>query len=148
MGSLTLPASGPVYADTQIWIYSVEKHPIYAPILRPLWEAVLKGNIEVVSSELTLMETLVGPLRRGDTGLATDYEDVLASPGVRMLPISPPILRAAAALRAAVSQLRTPDAIHAATAESCACPLLLTNDAAFRRIPRLPVVLLNDVLGP
>jgi hypothetical protein len=26
MGSLTLPPSGPVYADAQIFIYSVESH--------------------------------------------------------------------------------------------------------------------------
>ena len=39
MGSLTLPPSGPVYADTHIFIYSVEKHPLYAPLLRPLWSA-------------------------------------------------------------------------------------------------------------
>ena len=47
MGSLILPASGPVYADAQIFIYSVEKHPIYAPTLRPLWEAVARGDLEV-----------------------------------------------------------------------------------------------------
>jgi hypothetical protein len=55
MGPLILPAAGPVYADAQIFIYSVEKHPIYAPILRPLWEAVARGDLEVLSSELTLM---------------------------------------------------------------------------------------------
>ena len=35
MGSLILPSSGPVYADALIFIYSVEKHPIYALTLRP-----------------------------------------------------------------------------------------------------------------
>jgi hypothetical protein len=40
MGSLTLPPSGPVYADAQTFIYSVEKHPTYGPLLRPLWESV------------------------------------------------------------------------------------------------------------
>ena len=58
MGSLILPSFGPVYADAQIFIYSVEKHPTYAPVLRPLWEAVARGDLEVVSSELTLLETL------------------------------------------------------------------------------------------
>ena len=58
MGSLILPSSGPVYADALIFIYSVEKHPIYALTLRPLWEAVARGDLEVLSSELTLMETL------------------------------------------------------------------------------------------
>jgi predicted nucleic acid-binding protein len=148
MGSLILPSSGPVYADAQIFIYSVEKHPNYAPPLRPLWEAVARGDFEVVSSELTLLETLVGPLKRGDTALETDYENFFVIPGIRLLPITSAILRAGARHRAALSSLRTPDALHAATAGSCGCTLFLTNDVIFRRFPGLPVVILDDVLGP
>ncbi|MGA2701932.1 MAG: PIN domain-containing protein [Isosphaeraceae bacterium] len=146
MGSLMLPSSGPVYADALIFIYSVEKHPIYALTLRPLWEAVARGDLEVLSSELTLMETLIGPLKQGDAALETDYENFFASPGIRLLPITSSILRAGARLRATLNSLRTPDAIQAATGHSCSCSLFLTNDLIFRRIPGLPVVLLDDVL--
>jgi predicted nucleic acid-binding protein len=100
MGSLILPSSGPVYADALIFIYSVEKHSIYALTLRPLWEAVARGDLEVLSSELTLMETLIGPLKQGDAALETDYENFFASPGIRLLPITSSILRAGARLRA------------------------------------------------
>jgi predicted nucleic acid-binding protein len=148
MGSLSLPAFGPVYADTQVFIYSVEKHPIYAPLLRPLWQAVASGNLEVVSSELTLLEALVGPLKKGDSALGADYESAFVSPGVRLLSITPAVLREGARLRATLSKLRTPDAIHAATASSVGCTLVLTNDDAFRRIPHLPVLILDDLVGP
>jgi predicted nucleic acid-binding protein len=148
MGSLTLPSSGPVYGDTQIFIYSVEKHPTYAPLLHPLWESVARGDLEVVSSELTLLEALVGPLKKADSVLETDYENFFVCPGIRLLSITPSILRAGARLRATLSSLRTPDAIHAATASSCSSTLVLTNDVAFRRIPGLPVVILDDLLGP
>ncbi len=100
MGSLILPSSGPVYADAQIFISSVEKHPISAPLLRPLWESVARADLEVVSSELTLLEALVGPLKQGDPALETDYENFFVCPGIRLLPITPSILRAAARLRA------------------------------------------------
>ncbi len=148
MGSLILPASGPVYADAQIFIYSVEKHPTYAPVLRPLWEAVSRGVFEVVSSELTLLETLIGPMKQGDALLEADYENLYLSPGIRLLPITLPILRVGARHRAHLGRLRTPDALHAATAGSCACTLFLTNDAVFRHVPGLPVVILDDVLSP
>jgi predicted nucleic acid-binding protein len=147
MGSLILPSSGPVYADAQIFIYSVEKHPTYAPALRPLWEAVARGDLEVVSSELTLLETLIGPLKRGDVALEADYERFYVSPGIRLLPITLSILRVGACHRATLSSLRTPDALHAATASDCGCTLFLTNDVIFRRIPGLPVVILDDVVG-
>jgi predicted nucleic acid-binding protein len=148
MGSLSLPPSGPVYGDAQIFIYSVEKHPIYAPLLRPLWESVARGDIEVVTSELTLLETLVGPLKRADSALETDYENFLVCPGIRLLPITAPILRAAARLRATLTSLRTPDAIHAATADACGSTLLVTNDTAFRRISGLALAILDDLRGP
>src|SRR5262249_40320513 len=115
MGSLTLPLSGPVYADAQVFIYSVEKHPTYAPLLRPWWESVARGELKVVSSELTLLETLVGPLKTGDTALVTDSENFFVCPGIHLLPITPSILRGGAQLRATLVSLRTPDAIHAAT---------------------------------
>ena len=131
----------------QIFIYGVEKHPIYAPPLRPLWESVARGDLEVVSSELTLLETLVGPLKTGDSALETDYESFFVFPGIRLHPITPLILRAAARLRALVNRLRTPDAVHAATANFFDCTLVLTNDVAFRRIPDLSVVILDDLLA-
>jgi predicted nucleic acid-binding protein len=146
MGSLILPSTGPVYADALIFIYSVEKHPVYAATLRPLWEAVARGELEVLSSELTLMETLIGPLKQQDAALETDYEDFFVSPGIRLLPITSAILRAAANLRATLQSLRTPDAIQAATGHSSGCSLFITNDHIFRRIPGLPVVILDDVL--
>jgi predicted nucleic acid-binding protein len=94
------------------------------------------------------METLIGPLKQGDVALEADYESFSISPGVRLLPITLPILRAGACHRATLSSLRTPDALHAATASDCRCTLFLTNDVIFRRIPDLPVVILDDVVGP
>ena len=139
MGSLILPSSGPVYADAQIFIYSVERHPTYATTLRPLWEAVARGDLEVVSSELTLLETLIGPLKRGDVALEADYENVFVSPGVRLLPITLPSLRAGARHRAALSSLRTPDALHAATANDWVVPCSSRTTSSFVASPACPL---------
>ncbi len=145
MGTLNLPTGGQAYVDTPIVIYSVEKHVDYWPLLRPLWSASKTGEIEIVSSELTLLETLVGPMKRSDDVLAADYEQLLTSTEIRLLPITPLILKRAARLRAEIN-LRTPDAIHAATSQAMACDLFITNDATFRRVTHLPLVLLSDLL--
>lgn len=145
MGTLILPASGQVYADTQVLIYSVEKHPLYGPLLHPLWHAVQGGSLEVVSSDLALMEVLVAPLRSGDTALAATYETFFQQAGMRLLAITLPILREAAGLRA-TTNLRTPDALHAATARLIGTSLFLTNDQSFRKVSRLPTVILDDLI--
>ena len=69
MGELTLPESSIVYVDTQIIIYSVEKHPAYWPLLRRMWLKSKSGDIQIISSELALLETLVAPLRNADSVL-------------------------------------------------------------------------------
>lgn len=147
MGTLKFPASGLVYIDTPTAIYTVERHPTYAPVLLPLWSANQTGAFSIISSELTLMETLVVPLRNGDATLVSDYERLWQQTNTRLLPITLDILREAARLRAVTPALRTPDALHAATALLAGCALFVTNDGGFRRIPALPLAVLDEVLA-
>ena len=147
MGALTLPASGLVYIDTMTLIYTVERYPAYWPLLEPLWRAARTGTFEIVSSELTLMETLVGPLKSGNTTLETAFEQALLGTEMRLLPMTQLVLREAARLRA-TTKLKTPDALHAATARLSGCALFVTNDADFRGIAGLPLVILSDLAGP
>ncbi|MDM9384141.1 type II toxin-antitoxin system VapC family toxin [Chlorogloeopsis sp. ULAP01] len=142
---LTLPASGTIYVDTSVIIYTIESNPDYYSLLRPLWIKFQLGEIEIASSELILLETLVVPLKKGNTALVVNYEQLLLSSEMRLIPISQSILRQAANLRA-TTNLKTPDAIHAATALSVNCNQFLTNDKGFRNVPGLPVVILSEVL--
>lgn len=146
MGQLILPSCGVIYIDTSIVIYSVEWNPDYYSLLRPLWLKFQTGEVEVISSELILMETLVIPLRKNDTFLINAYEELLLSENMQLVPISQSILRQAANLRA-TTNLKTPDAIHAATALSVNCNQFITNDKGFRNVLGLPVIILSEVLA-
>ena len=145
MVAAALPTTGLIYVDANVVIYTVEKHPRYSPALRPLWSAVAADQ-RVIVSELILLETLVGPYRAKDSQLAADYETFLRLPGVELVPISPSILREAARLRSQWPRLRSPDAIHAATAFSRSAVCLLTNDFGFRNISGLIVTVLDEIL--
>jgi len=147
VGPLTLPETGLVYMDAQIAIYTVDVHPTYALVCRPLWEAVRAGTITAVSSELTLMETLVAPLRSGNAALAANREALWQQANTRLLPITQDILREAARLRATIPALKAPDAIHAATALMHQCALFVTNDLGFRRVSGLTLAIFDDALA-
>jgi len=133
--------------DAQIVIYTVERSPMYEPCLRPLWSAAKSGAITVFTSELTVLETSVVPIRSGDSELLADFERTLLGSDIRTLPISLAVLREAARLRATLAGLRTPDAIHAATAALHGCTLFVTNDLIFKRMSSLNVAILDDVLA-
>jgi predicted nucleic acid-binding protein len=141
-----LPTSGTVYLDANSFIYSIERIDPYRGILDTLWQAVSFGQFTVVTSELTLLEVLVKPLRVGDVTTATAFRTVLRnSPDVQMLPITQPVLEKAASLRATMN-IKTPDAIHAATALLNGCALFVTNDSTFRRLSNLAVTVLSEIV--
>lgn len=145
MGSLTLPESGIVYVDANAVIYSVEKIEPYSSLLMPMWQEARAGTFSIVSSELLLVETLVKPLRMADAVLEVSFRALLlASREMRLAPITVPILDAAAHLRA-TTRLKTPDAIHAATALAVGCDLFVTNDRDLTRVPGLAVTVLADI---
>jgi predicted nucleic acid-binding protein len=144
MGPLSLPSSGPVYVDSQVLIYAIESNPTYYPLAEPVLAAVEAGKVELVTSELTVLEVLVRPMKTRDNSLVDRYEGFFRQPNVRLVPVGLDVLRAAARLRASVVKLRTPDAIHAATALHVSVGLFVTNDYAFRSVPGLPVAVLDD----
>jgi predicted nucleic acid-binding protein len=120
--------AGPVAVDTSAFIYFIEEHPRYLSIVEPVFQAMAAGDLEGVTSALTLLEVLVVPFRANDTALASRYETILTrSRGLRLIDLSLPQLRAAAQLRAATG-MKTPDALQVAAALSAGCTALLTND--------------------
>ncbi|MEQ9235111.1 type II toxin-antitoxin system VapC family toxin [Coleofasciculus sp. E2-BRE-01] len=147
MGQLNLPDSSRIYIDTVVMIYAVEQASVYGSLLADLWAKVQAGNLEVLTSELTLMEVLVIPIRNSDTFLTDAYKRLLRSPQIQLVSINQLILEKAARLRAITPSLRTPDSIHIATAITSGCNQFLTNDQRLRIIPDLPVVILDEVLS-
>lgn len=143
MGQLSFPLLAAVYLDTSPIIYSVEKHADYWQILTPLWQSLKANEIEVFTSELTLLETLVQPIKQNNNALISAYETLLTKTDIRLQPINADILREAANLRAN-QNFKTPDAIHAATASNCA--YFITNDNGFKRLSNFNVVILSELL--
>ena len=66
MGPLTLPTYGPVCLDANGFIYSVERIEPCRTLLEPMWQQARASEFHVISSEITVLETLVKPLREGD----------------------------------------------------------------------------------
>ena len=145
MGGLTLPPAGLVYIDASSLIYSVERVEPYRTLLEPMWQAAQDGELTIVSSPILVIEALVKPIRDGNREIELQYRELFAANEVRLLEASYEVFEDAARLRAETG-LKTPDALHAATALRADCALFITNDADFRRVRGVPVVVLDDLL--
>lgn len=139
MGRVSSQLGQRVYLDTNIVIYAVEGFVDFADQIRALLEAMDNGEIVAVTSELTLAETLVKPIKDQNTAIQLAYRAFLMpTAALEIIPISGEILEDAAQLRA-TTKLKLPDAIQLATALRERCNSFLTNDDGFRSL-NLPVI--------
>ena len=112
-----------VYLDTCCVIYLLEDVPGFSEPMREH----LARNLDAVLcvSPLVRLEVLVKPLADGDHALASDYADFIAAQ--EWLPIGDVEFEMATQLRVD-HRLKTPDALHLATARWHQCNELWTND--------------------
>jgi len=134
-----------VAIDTSPFIFFIEQHARYIHELRSFFSAVDAGEIQLVTSTVTLLEVLVHPLRHKDTSLAQKYNDILlGSRNIATMPVTPLIALTAAQLRAE-HNLNTPDAIQLATAIDRQAEVFLTNDRSFPKMQSITVMRLTDI---
>ena len=146
MGLIADLGRGTVGVDTPVFIYFIEEHYQFLPLLEPFFIEVNEGRREIITSALTLLEVLVVPYRSGNHLLAERYEALLTrSRGLRVAEISRDHLRAAAQLRATTG-VKTPDALQLAAAMAAGCSSFLTNDRDLPAIPGLRIVQLASYL--
>jgi len=136
MGQLspTRPPDGAnIGLDTVVFIYFLEHHEVHYPAARLLLERIEAGRLTAVVSALVFSELAVPAFRAGDAPRAQAVTDLLtAFPGLSIIPVTPEISVHAARLRADHG-LRTPDAIHIATALLAEADALVTNDHRLQR---------------
>lgn len=134
--------------DTAPLIYFIERHPDYFDRMLFIMRYVDQGLIAGVGASIVLTEVLVQPIRTDNQELAGRYEAVLTqSDNFRLEPVATHVSRAAADLRARYN-LRTPDALHIATAIDAGCDAFLTNDLGLKRVTELKVLVLDELELP
>jgi len=132
--------------DTAPIIYFIEEHETYRNIVRPVFVEIDSGNIEAITSTITLLEVLVHPLRTGNETLAEKYREILlSSAGLITSEISHEISEMASRLREKYS-IRTPDAIQIAVGIQHGAANFLTNDPNLRKVSEIKILILGDYL--
>lgn len=119
---------GLIFIDSCLIIYAFEDHPRHGHQVR---QALARENPELLAiSPLVMQECLVGPLRAGSLALLNHYERGLRQ--FETLSMPDEIYLHAARLRARFG-LKTPDALHLATATVHGCSALWTADDRLQR---------------
>ncbi|MEA3333581.1 MAG: type II toxin-antitoxin system VapC family toxin [Pseudomonadota bacterium] len=135
-----------VCIDTAPFIYFIEKNPKYVGTLRPLFIEINDGEIDALTSTITLLEVLVLPFKTKNEFLAEKYRDILLNAeGLATFEVCHEVSELSSKLRAKYS-IRTPDAIQIAVGVIYGADLFLTNDSALKKVTDLKVLILEDYL--
>ena len=118
-----------VYLDSNFFIRFVESRD---ERLLHVFKQDEANHFSLHTSELTLAEVLVEPIRPGDIRLADEYTNLLAGHApLEIVPIGRDILISSAQVRATIGN-KLPDAIHVATAAARTCNVFLSSDKKLR----------------
>jgi hypothetical protein len=68
----------------------VERIEPYRALLEPMWRQAQAGQFTIVSSDLVILETLVKPLREGDTVVEMLFRSLFDANEVTLIPATRP----------------------------------------------------------
>jgi predicted nucleic acid-binding protein len=132
--------------DASVFIYQLESNPRYAPLTDAIFQWLERPEHGAVTSTITMTELLVQPYRdRGEKGVDEFYALLATYPNLEWISPNLEIADIAARIRA-THQLRTPDALQAATALHARVSGLVTNDPVFKRVEKFETLLLDQLL--
>ena len=120
--------------DSMVFVYHFEGNEEFGPAAGRLLRSAEEGECRLVCSIVSLLEVLVVPKRQGREDLCRIYREVFESfPHLSMLPVDADIAEIASDLRS-VHNLRTPDAIHLATAMHAGAVAFVSQDGRLKGI--------------
>jgi predicted nucleic acid-binding protein len=143
-----IPEGTLVGLDTAVWIYEVEGHASFGPVVNPFFrDRLAQGRNRAGSSLLTLGELLVHPLALGRGDLVNQYRSYFtATTNFVVWEATRQIVEDAAALRVKY-RLKMMDALLVASAVANGATLFLCNDNGLRRVSELKVLVVADYVS-
>ncbi|MGA2439377.1 MAG: type II toxin-antitoxin system VapC family toxin [Tepidisphaeraceae bacterium] len=131
-----------LYLDSSTIVYCLESAlPFRQKALARVTQAEGIAGGMLLTSRLSRLECRVKPLRDGNTTLLAIYDEFFTRGSLRVIEIGPGIVERATELRVRYG-LKTPDAIHVATAIEEHADAFLTGDRDLRRCGEVAVEVL------
>ncbi len=125
----------------------MEENARYVRLVNPIfaWLEGPKGH--AVTSTITMLELLVQPYKLPDMDRVNKFYALLSTyPHLHWIDPTLEIADSAARLRAEYN-LRTPDALQAATALVCEATGFISNDAGFKKVAGFEVAILEELVN-
>lgn len=131
-----------LFLDTAPVIYLIERNPRFFDTVQEIFVALEQGDIQVVTSPITLAECLVGAYQANQPQAASSFTRYLTQANVEFVETTAAIADQAAKLRVQ-HKLVLADAIQLATALQSQCQGFLTNDIELKRVTGIQILVVD-----
>lgn len=129
--------------DTMLFIYLIEDDVQFAETVEAIFSYVMEYKITPVCSSIVMTELLRQPLRLKRFDIVAIYQDMLfRTAPIEFVDLTVPVATQAA-MYAANYNLKTPDAIHLASAVSAGATAFITADKDFTQVKELNTIILH-----
>ncbi len=134
-----------LFLDTAPIIYYVEQNPQYLASVRLVFQQISNDLLIAVASPITLAECLVRPYILGESEVQQNFIELITNTNnIEYVPITAQNVALEAAQMRAKYNLKLPDAFQIAVALAANCDAFFTNDAIFKRVTEIRVLVLDD----
>jgi len=132
--------------DSNVLIYLLEGSGARAEHAATLVDAVGRGEVEGVLSSVAIAEVLVPAARQNDGVGFEQTAATIRDLGFRIIPLDAALAEDVAWIRGRTG-IALQDAIHVASARAVGASVFVTNDRRIPALPRLEVVILDDLVA-
>ena len=136
-----------VYLDSNIFIYFLDRHPVYFDAAAALLQACAANRIFGMTGDAAVAEVMVGPYRSDDPALATRFKRFFERKDFLTIVSHDRAVFEDAALLAGRKRMKLVDALHVSTALRAGCQCFLTNDTGIRSGDSIEAIQLAALLA-
>ncbi len=132
--------------DSAGFIYFLEDNHRFGVLSEVVFELAEKNKLVIISSILVLVEVLTGYRKANDDASEREFKQMMREfPNIETYDLNYNLIDRIIDLRTKYN-IKTPDAIHIATAIENKADAFITNDKGLRKIKEIKVVYLKDYI--
>ena len=151
MGTITAllarMATQRVYLDSNVFIYFLDRNPVYFPLVAPLLEAIDSRDMIGITGAAAVAEVMVRPYQTGDPTLIAGIKSFFGTAGFLSVRSHDAAAFDLAAQLRARHGMKFIDALHVATAINAECRFLITNDGDLRSQVAIEIISLRGLVA-
>ena len=132
------------FLDTAPFIYLIEGHLQFAPIVRDMFIYCQSHSVRLTTSVLTTLEFKTKPLRDNRMDVVNAFDSLLADLQITIVPITTQVVEKALDLQTQLHSLKAMDSMQLGTASVHQCDAFITNDKRLTQLNKLQIITLDQ----